>query len=190
MKDRTAQVLKLLIEGEEEFNISKLSRLSGIDYKNTYSIVKRLSSEGLVILEKFGNTVRCSLNRKNHPLIFRVEYERREELLKDKNMAVLYNKLNRLPFPMVALIFGSYARGQARKGSDIDLMVICEKNREEEVERTISLLPLSIHLTLLTWDEFLSMARSREFSVVSEALKRNIILIGIEDYYRLVEHAG
>jgi hypothetical protein len=32
------------------------------------------------------------------------------------------------------------------------------------------------------------MERSKDFSVVSEAIKRNIILVGIEDYYRLMEN--
>lgn len=31
------------------------------------------------------------------------------------------------------------------------------------------------------------MAKSREFSVVSEAMKHNVILAGIEDYYRIAE---
>jgi hypothetical protein len=30
------------------------------------------------------------------------------------------------------------------------------------------------------------MAKSKEFSVVSEVIKKNIILIGIEEYYRLL----
>jgi DNA-binding MarR family transcriptional regulator len=191
MKDKRVEVLKLLIDrGEEELNISSLSKLTGIDYKNAYNIVKRLNAEGLVRVERFGKALRCTLNRKNHPLIFEAENERRKRLLENRDMGVLSAKLDRLPFPIVALIFGSYARGQAEKGSDIDLMVICEKNRAEEVERTLSLLPLSIHLTVLTWEEFLAMAKSREFTVVSQALKYNVIITGIEDYYRLMENAG
>ncbi len=190
MKDKSAKVIQALIDGaEEEMNINKLSKLTGINYKNTYDIIKRLNTQGLVQLKKFGQAQRCTLNRKPHPLIFEAEYERRERLLKNTDMKVLYNKLSQLTFPITALLFGSHARGQAGKGSDIDLMVICEKPRADEVERTISLLPLTIHLTILTWEEFLTMTKTREFSVVSEALKYNIILTGIEDYYRLIEHA-
>ncbi len=76
------------------------------------------------------------------------------------------------------------------KNSDIDLMIIGEKKRETEVERVISLLPLDIHLIFFTYEEFLSMALSKEFSVVLEVIKRNVILIGIEDYYRLMENVG
>ncbi len=78
----------------------------------------------------------------------------------------------------------------AGKGSDIDLLVVCEEGRNREVEAAVSVLPLKVHLTLLTPEQFVKMAMSRELSVVSEAMKLNIILVGIEDYYRLVERAG
>ncbi len=34
------------------------------------------------------------------------------------------------------------------------------------------------------------MAKSREFTVVSEAIKHNFILLGTEEYYRLLKNAG
>lgn len=191
MNDKRIEVIKALIEhSEEEININRLSKLTKIDYKNTYNIIKRLNTENIVHQERFGNAIRCTLNKKNHHMIFQTEFERRKRLLENKDIAVLYNKLNKLTIPMIVLLFGSHARGQKEKGSDIDLLVICEKERNEEIERTISLLPIKIHLTLLNWEEFLKMAKNREYTVVSEAIKHNIILIGIEDYYRLIEHAG
>jgi hypothetical protein len=33
------------------------------------------------------------------------------------------------------------------------------------------------------------MLKSKEFTVVSEAVKHNILLFGIEDYYRLMNNA-
>jgi len=35
---------------------------------------------------------------------------------------------------------------------------------------------------------FSAMAKSKEFTVISEILKNNIILIGIEEYYRLLKN--
>jgi predicted nucleotidyltransferase len=92
-----------------------------------------------------------------------------------------------LKFPFIAIIFGSYAKGTKSKTSDIDLMIISESDKEKIFERIVNLLPLDIHLVAFNYDQFLSMAKNRDFSVVSEALHRNIILIGIEDYYRMLE---
>ncbi|MBU4534399.1 MAG: nucleotidyltransferase domain-containing protein [Euryarchaeota archaeon] len=99
-----------------------------------------------------------------------------------------YNKLNSLNFPFISLIFGSNAKKVAQYGSDIDLLIICEKNRENDFESIISLLPLDIHLTILNFEEFMDTAMSKEFTVVSEAMKNNIILVGIEDYYRVLNN--
>jgi predicted transcriptional regulator len=190
MKRKSIEVLSFLIENSgEKININRISKNLKMDYKNTYNIVQDLAKQNLISLEKFGKSISCILNKKAHPLIFEAEEGRRKKLIGNKNFMILYEKLKLLPFSFISLVFGSYAKGESRKNSDIDMMILCEKNREKEIENTISMLPLKIHLVVLTYDEFLSMAKSREFSVVSEAIKNNIILIGIEDYYRMIENA-
>lgn len=191
MDNALVRILRVLIEGSgEAMSIRKASRLGKMDYKTAYTGIGRLEKEGLVRLEKLGNTTNCRLVRKPGPLVFWAEYGRRKDALKDRNIGVLQQKLGGLPFPLVALLFGSYARMAAGKGSDIDLLVVCEEGRNRGVEAAVSVLPLKVHLTLLTPEQFVKMAMSREFSVVSEATKLNVILVGIEDYYRLVERAG
>ena len=186
MKNKDVDVIMALLETKTtNVNISQLSKKLNMDYKNTYNAVKRLEKSKIIILKKIGKSYNCILNNKMNPLIFEAEYKRREELLKDKNLQILYNKLNSIKLPFIALIFGSYSQGTSNQYSDIDLMVIYNKNTED-IERTISLLPLDIHLATISIDEFMKMAKTKEFSVVNEALKNNVILIGIEDYYRLI----
>lgn len=59
---------------------------------------------------------------------------------------------------------------------------------EKQISAELSIYPMNIHHTSITYKEFIDMAKSKEFSVVSEAIKNNIILINIEDYYRLLEN--
>lgn len=191
MKDNKLQIVRALVEKSyKKTNIRQLSQELSINYSNTYYAIKRLQNEGLISLEKLGNSYNCILNKKVHPMIFQVEYERKNDFIKNKNIKALNSKLNALKFSFIALIFGSYAKGNATKVSDIDLVIISEKNRVKDFERTTSLLPLDIHLVTLTYEEFFSMALSKEFNVISEAMDVNIILIGIEDYYRMVENVG
>ena len=187
MKNKDVNVIIALLETNgDKISISQLSKKLNIDYKNTYNAVKRLEKSKIIILEKFGKAYNCILNNKMNPLIFEAEYNRREKLLKDKNLQILYNKLNSIKLPFIALIFGSYSKGTSNLYSDIDLMVIYNKNTDD-IERTISLLPLDIHLVTVSFDEFLKMTNIKEFNIVDEAMKNNIILIGIEDYYRLIK---
>lgn len=188
MNNNTKIIMALIENEEQNISIAQLSKRLKMDYKNVYNSVKQLEKEGLITLERFGNAFNCILNKKVHPAIFEAEYERRKDLLADKNLNILSKKLNSLKFPFISLIFGSYAKGNSSKGSDIDLMIIGEKNREKEIGRVLSLFPLDIHFIFFTYEEFLAMERSKEFTVVSEAIKKNIILTGIEDYYRLIEN--
>lgn len=189
MKKKDVDILISLLEiDSKQITISQLSKETNIDYKTVHDIVKRLEKENLIFLEKFGKAYNIILNKKNHYCLFEAEFKRRENLIKNLDFKVLYNKLNSLNFPFISLIFGSNAKKEAVKGSDIDILVICEKNRENDFESIFSLLPLDIHFTTLNFEEFRDMAMSKEFTVVSEAMKNNIILVGIEDYYRMLNN--
>jgi len=186
MKNKDVEIIMSLLENKiNNVSINQLSKKLKMDYKNTYNAVKRLEKSNIINLDKIGKAYNCILNNNMNPMIFEAEYNRREKLLKNKNFKILYNKLNSIKFPFIALIFGSYAKGTSNQHSDIDLMVICDKNTKD-IERTISLLPLDIHLVTISIEEFLKMDKKKEFNVVDEAMKNNIILIGIEDYYRLI----
>ena len=92
MRNKDAIIIKYLIENKnEELNILKISKELKMDYKNIYSIIKRLEKELLVKLESFGQSSRVKLISKVHPIIFEAEYSRRKELLKNKNLGVMLN---------------------------------------------------------------------------------------------------
>ncbi|MFH1065901.1 MAG: nucleotidyltransferase domain-containing protein [Nanoarchaeota archaeon] len=187
MANELTQILTFLIENKgAKFSIRKLSIIRGINYKSAYNVISKLREDGSVTLEKLGNTTLCSFSGRLSPHVFTAEFMRREKLLKNPSFKVLYSKLNKINMPFIALLFGSFAKKEAGKFSDIDILVIAEEAKA--IEQAISLIPLNIHLTVIKTSEFPEMAKSREFTVVSEAIKRNILLAGIEDYYRMMEN--
>jgi hypothetical protein len=180
------EILRILIENEDKaISIRKITLLRKINYKSAYNAIIKLEKYGLVKIERFGNLNNCSFTKKLDPLVFYVEDKRREDLIKNKNFNIIYSKLNKLKFPFICLVFGSFAKGNTTKNSDIDLLIIGEN--EKEIKRELSLIPLNIHSTFINYDEFNKMLKSNEFSVVSEAIKKNIILNGIENYYNFIE---
>ena len=188
MVNERLNILKLLIEEQEEsFSIRQISIKRKINYKSAYNALKDLNKEGVVALEKHGNTTLCSFNHKFNSSVFQVEYERLKLLLKDKNFLVLYNHIAGLNEQFILLLFGSYAKNKQTKSSDIDLLLI--SNNHKTIETKLNILPLDIHLTHITYEDFKLMLNSKRFTVVSEAVKHNILLFGIEDYYRLVNNA-
>jgi len=189
MGNEKIHILNLLVEHQEEnFSIRHIALQRKVNYKSAYQAVQKLQKEGIINLVKHGNITLCNFNRTFHNSVFTVEHARTQELLKNKSFKVLYNHLAAINSQFILLLFGSYVKKRQTKHSDIDLLLIT--NQPEEVQNQLRLLPLPIHLTPITYADFLTMLKSKEFTVVSEAIKKNIILFGIEDYYRLINHAG
>ena len=182
------KILKLLLGNKEErITIRKISKKLSINYRIAYEKVVALEKEGLITVIRAGNSKLCGFSDRFDYKVYEAEYKRRADLFKDKNFWVIQNRLSELKFPFIVLLFGSYAKGTNVKHSDIDILTI--GGDQKEIGKTLSLLPNKIHLTQVTYEEFIGMAKSKEFTAVSEAIKNNVILIGIEEYYRLLENA-
>ena len=193
MRSKESTIVKFLIEHKnEELNILAISKFMKMDYKNVYSIIKRLEKRGLINLETFGQSNRVKLSKLIHPIIFEAEFERRKEILKNKNFAVMLNSFKRgiKSNLYVLLLFGSYAKKKQTKSSDIDLMFICggglEDEFEKEVSRVSSSLPLQVHALVFSESQFNEMINAQKSNVGQEALNNNIILYGIEQYYGMI----
>ena len=193
MRAKESLVVKFLIENSfRELNILSISKALKMDYKTAYSIIKRLENISVVRLESFGHSRRVKLNLVVHPLLFEAEFERRKEILRDKNLAVMLRNFKRgiKSKSYVLLLFGSYAKKTYNKNSDIDLMFICptglENNLEKDVNKVASSMPLPIHHYVFSESQFLDMINAKEPNVGQEALQNNIILCGIEQYYEMM----
>lgn len=187
------KILKLLLSNKnKEFSIRRISKNISIDYKTVYIIIKRLIKNDVIHAKKIGQTISCSINLKSFNTdIFRVEFIRKKDLLINKNLKTMdsYFKDIKEPF-FILLLFGSYASGKIRKGSDIDIMLITDNEKiKKKIKNIISLIPLEIHLVSFNLEEFISMLKTTDFNIGQEAFYNNIILFGIENYYRLIQNA-
>lgn len=182
------KILKLLLGNKEErFTIRNISERTKINYRIAHEKVNSLGKNEIIRITKAGNSRICELTNKFDKDLFEAEYERRNDLFKNKKFRIIFNHLSELKFPFIAVLFGSQAKGNADKNSDIDVLAI--GGDEKKISSELSLFPYKIHLTNISYEEFIQMAKSREFTVVSEAIKNNIILIGIEEYYRILSNA-
>ncbi|MCX6748785.1 MAG: nucleotidyltransferase domain-containing protein [Candidatus Pacearchaeota archaeon] len=190
MANEKIEILKLLINNREEsFSIRRISLLRKINYKSAYLSLKTLEKEGIVDLERIGNILVCKFNDKFNDLVFKAEYQRKKDLFKKKDFLVLSNRLEKINKQFILLLFGSYAKGTQTKYSDIDLLLISDKDTSKIVENELELIPLKTHLTTITYKGFVEMLKSKEPTVVTETIKNNLILFGIEDYYRIIQNA-
>ena len=183
-------ILKFLIENKESsFNIYEISKSLKSDYKLIYINVKKLEKEKSIEIEDLKSQKRCNFKNNFNEDVFIVENERRSDYLKKKEFLAIYDKIKVVNKQFILLLFGSYVKGTITKNSDIDILLISNKGDEKIIEEKFDVLPLKIHLTHVSYESFIDMIKSKEQTVVSEAIKKNIILFGIEDYYRLIQNA-
>ena len=183
-------VLVFLENSEKDFTIRELSKLVGIDYKSVYFAVDSLHKIGILEKRKAGNSILCKLGKVFDHIIYKVEEYRKNELLKNNTIRVIYNEMKKVKSSFyVCLLFGSYAKGKVTKSSDIDMIIVAENKEslEKELDNIIESIPIKIHLLTFTPKEFLSNLLAGN-TVVNEAVEKNIILYGIESYYRLLKY--
>ncbi len=172
----------------KEFTIREMSKAVGVDYKSVYLSIDALNKSGILEKRKAGNSMLCKLGKKFNRTIYGVEEYRKKELLKNGDIRVLYNEMKKLATPFyIAMVFGSYAKAKATKVSDIDMLVVADNKEgmEKGLDAIIVPMPLPVHLLTFTPKEFLQNL-SQGNTVVNEAVENNIILYGIEAYYRLL----
>lgn len=188
VKKELYAILEFLIQNREsQFTIRELSLERKINYKSAYEVIQKLNEEGCIRVIKKGQTCLCQFNQHLTPSVYHAEHSRLHNALKNKDLKILYDALRKVSSQCIVLLFGSYVKGTQTKHSDYDFLIISTEGKK--VEDAISWIPKNIHTTCITYDEFLQMLKSTEFSVVNEAVKNNIILLGIEDYYRFIENA-
>lgn len=185
------EILIYLVENNtKSFTIRDISINLNIAYKIVYEIVHRLNKENIITINKIGNSSQVQFNNVLSEKVFKVETLRKNQLLSNKNLKVLNNNLNDINNPFfIALIFGSYAKKTNSIKSDIDLCIICnDESIIKKIESKIQLLPLDIDLNIFSVEEFESMLLTKKFNVGHEIVKSNIILQGIENYYKIIKN--
>src|SRR3989338_4794762 len=129
---------------EEKYYVREIAVLLGLDPGNLSKEFKRLALDGLFQEERKGKIKFYHLNM-GHPLY----KELKQIIFKTEGVEGRLKALvNEFPEIKTAFIYGSYAKGQERAASDIDLMIvgIPERKRltlrirelEDELQREIN----------------------------------------------------
>ena len=183
------KILKHLIENKKAKTIREIAQQVKSDYRITHIAVQRLIEKNALKVQTVGKSSLCKLDEKHYSIeIYTAENERKETILKNKNINQLYkeimSKVKTSSF--ILLLFGSYAKRKQTKSSDIDLLFVSnESSFESKISDILSLLPLKTHALVFTEEEFIRMKDSKKSNVIQEAIESNIILYGIEAYYRI-----
>lgn len=194
--------LKLKIVGLLERNNGKDLTINeiatGLDeyYSFVHRIAGALIKEGIILTKKAGHSYLCLLNLKNEKtkvLVQLSEIERTLELYAHKKELRLIledlTDLLKAEEVLSVILFGSYAKGNPSKESDIDILVICTgKPKVDKAAREIyARYGKEVNIVIM---DIASFKRQKEKPIIKEIISNHYVLSGVEKFVSLVTDNG
>jgi len=174
-----------LMNPERELYLREVERLTGEDYKNVSMELRNLREIGLLSSRNEGNLKYFSLNKE-----FVIYEELKSIFMKTKGaVGILREAVSTKGDIDYAFIYGSFATGEERAKSDIDVMVIGGISLEEVlalIRGPEEKLSREINVSLYDLQEIRKRVKGRDPFImeVLEGSKR--MLVGDEDELRRV----
>lgn len=187
------KIIDVLDKNKKGIHIREIARVVKTSYNNTVRNLKILEKEKVIKKENEANLVKISL--KNNPLTIAYLKQINTEkflLLPQKIWNALIEFLDELnEKPLVALIFGSYAKGNYASSSDVDLLLIFQEVKKIKViENTAKRISMrtntKLNVIYVDYCEFENNMKNKDHSYSNEIKNNAIIIKGTEDYYPLV----
>ncbi len=186
------KLISVLDNNKKGVHIRELARLVKTSYNNTVRNIKILEKENAIKKEKDANMIKIKL--KDSPItVSYLKQVHTENFLKlpKKIIRAITEFLNELQEkPLIALIFGSFAKGNFDAGSDIDLLLVFQKIiSQEDIENTAKRVGMRTNTKLspvyVNYESFQKNFLNKEHAFSNEIRQNIIIIAGIEHYYRL-----
>ena len=180
-------ILQSLFPEGKDITLKEIMRKSGYSYEPVYRTLQGLSKKGIISAKKFGKTLVYTLDFKKEysKIAFYLYAKERLKNFRKKHFTICsaLSDLSEDKTEILA-IFGSYAKGNERKESDIDL--ICATSEVEELKNEIHSLKRSHNLDfspVVTSKTEFSKIRIENKEFWHDLVKYGIIFKGYELFY-------
>ncbi len=195
VNDTSRLLIHLISNKEQTLTIREISLSLGIPYMTLSRLIKKLSEQELIKVEKKGNNHLCRINLKypllKHHLILASEEITHNYLNKQPIISIVRKTiLQYTPKTTTALLFGSYAKNKQEKHSDIDLAFITKNKKslpklKKELSHLEKLYNIEINILIFTPNQFKEMLSSTEENVGKQILKNHLILYNPEQFWEV-----
>ena len=173
----------------KEIYFSEILRETRLTQNTTLKHLKVLEEAGLIIsIKKIGNTFYRVLNSPQiYALFAYFDYQRLNALPSARKRALLDFLDNLNIKPLIALVFGSTAKGVFEKESDIDLLLVYNKKekKDEKTEKEIKAITgVSVQSFIIDYNYFKENLTSESDKVVTHAIKTGFVASGFDLFYK------
>ena len=164
-------------------HIREISRKIKLGLPSVKNQVDKLVKENLIYKKQEGRNIKLFADTKNIdivPYLYQVEYHRLNAL-PENIKTIIFDFLSLLEIkPIVTLIFGSYAKSNYTKKSDLDLLLVFNDINKKEIETKAKIISnrqdISLQPVYLSWNEFKRKFFDITDSFMQEVRKNKIIV--------------
>ena len=170
----------LFLNYDSLINVREIARKLHLNPATSSLLVKELIDLGLIKYIESGRSKILKLNTENAELLDFLsiaEIMKKIRFVEQTPFKHFFKMLEEDENKDMIAIFGSYARGNYSKDSDLDLIIVSDKNLREELPTY--LLPIKIHNIQMTKEMFLENLKAGN-EVIKEIVKNHIIIKGVE----------
>lgn len=170
--------------------INKIATSIDEYYSFVHRIMGKLIKEEIVLKAKAGKSYLCSLNlgnEKTMTLLQLSEIESRDEFYnKNKELKLILEDFVESAENVIAIVlFGSYAKGEATKESDIDILIVAERkfNVDKPAKEIYAKYGKEINAVVMSPEEF---KKQRDKAIIKEIISNHYVLHGAGNFVKLV----
>ncbi|MGM5480675.1 MAG: nucleotidyltransferase domain-containing protein, partial [Nanobdellota archaeon] len=152
-------------------------------YKNVYGALKAYPES--IHKRTVGHSTEIQFTPNTTSELLSAELSRIQSI--KTKLPLLLQDINNLDEPLCPIVlFGSYAKHNEHKNSDIDICIIHNSEKEaQRIEISLSIHP-NIEIHSFHYSEFIRMMISNTFNVGHEIARTGIPLRNIESYYKVI----
>lgn len=195
------KIVYCLFENKQGITIKSLAEKIKSDYKNTHQMVNKLFKRGVIKKEKIGNYNICRLNEQSEEVVqclkeytfyiklkeFKKRYSVEYGIIKETIEKV---KEEITPF-FICLVFGSYAREEEKKSSDIDILFITSfrnKKARKILNRINAPYQRKFHLVEQDIGGFVKDLKNKDKLSIATELYKNlpIVFYGEDIFFKMM----
>ena len=164
------------------FSGREVARRMNVSPQTAIDGLKELEKEKVLMVKIEGRNDKYALNKENLKTKVMMQLMETHQSMLALEKFILKEVVSKiLPYSKTIIVFGSFARNEEKKDSDIDLIVIDSKDKEK-IKKIKEMFPLEVNIEFVSLADF-SKAFEKKNSLALE-IKKDHLIYG--DVYNIV----
>jgi len=179
-KSYKLEIIRVLLR--ENSHIREIAKKLNINHMMIVRKIKELSKENVVDFTQEGKNQTYFLKKTAEAQAYAFiagQYSLLQTIIKYPELRSIIEKIQRDKRIKLAVLFGSYAKGLAKKDSDIDIFI---ETKNQNLKKELALIDSKLSIKIGVYN--------KENNLIKEIDKNHVIIKGIEHYYEKNQFFG